>query len=417
MDNVNTAAGARKALTDLFDSVKGQTLFGKNDYPVDKQGTLAFIKAYKKAIRLEEKPLLANSEAQKKKKLERLAALEEIECFVNGLRKNDYQTPEHCRLALQLCGRVRERSLVHQYKIGYCGGFAVLQAAWGRNPLKMTKLTIALAEKGQADVETMVKGRTKRLEVPIAFKWDKYHEALADSLLISTRYDLGSSGSCVEQDAMNATFLGVPVKVYSGKSVKKANGKDDYDADQQLLSDLCQASKQKCTVRAAVDGHMASFLEEKLTKDFTRKKKGAVRDIDADFKAFRPKPGSDTGHAVIIDKFELKKNNNQQIVECKLHTWGVMHHIRMSVKTFMDHFDHKGCFIAGASEEDSFPSFKEIGDEVHYDRNKTTGVLVHKDGREKLVPIGGSASSFDSNVKKQYEYLGYGGWKIRTTRT
>ncbi len=162
-------------LENKFDAVKA----GANDTPVDKKSTLQFIDLFATAIEQERKPTGQETQAQIDKKQERLQALEEIREFVTQLDPDAPDAAALCRLALQLCGRCRERSMVRQQTRPLCGGFATLQAAWGKSPLNMTRLTLRLACDYQAKSDKLAMAY---FELPEGIDFSKYDEALADTL-------------------------------------------------------------------------------------------------------------------------------------------------------------------------------------------------------------------------------------------
>ena len=227
---------SRQTLTALFDSWEGQVILGNrdhrdghnlfanrenqpqhyssDDFLTDVPNTLRFIDLYTTLIGSELKNKTTTARHHQNKKRERLTALKEVRAFVAELNPDNPASAQLCRLALQVCGRIRERRLVSQKTLPLCGGFGLLQCAWGNRPLNMTRIILSLARHRQCVVPTRVKGITKTLTVP-PIDLSHYTEALADKLLLSTLYDLNSSSSTPGRDAVNASFLAMPSRVFN----------------------------------------------------------------------------------------------------------------------------------------------------------------------------------------------------------
>ncbi|MDP0563246.1 MAG: hypothetical protein QS721_13325 [Candidatus Endonucleobacter sp. (ex Gigantidas childressi)] len=391
---VATPAEARDVLTKFFNSVSGKTLTQNNHYAIDKKKTLDFIVCYKKAIELEIKEEKEDKEIkaeQDKKKNERLKAISEIKDFIENINNNDPKLNEKCRCAIQLSGRVRERSLVTQKAIPYCGGFAMLQEAWGINPCKMVHIALDLLEKGETTTDTMVVGCVKKLSTPDYFKWRDYDEAYADSLLISIHYNLKKASSLAQEDAMNATYLGVPVKKCNYPDSKSDSFKKQ-DMQTRFLQELTLVSRGKGSICATAHGAINIFFLHELQKGFNRKNVSGPVNIEAAFKEFKSE--EQINHAVVIEKFHVTGVGDNKFIECKLHTWGVMHHLKMRVSTFFDNFDPSSFFIANMDASQKFEFFSDIDKVVmrKNDNTATIGVLKLLDGTEHHLKKGDQIS-------------------------
>ncbi|MDP0588060.1 MAG: hypothetical protein QS748_02175 [Candidatus Endonucleobacter bathymodioli] len=381
-----TPSGARDVLTKFFNSTSGIELFQYNACYIDKAKTLDFITCYKKAIKLEKKEEKEIKTEQLKKKNDRLLAIDKIKDFVASLDNNDPKLNEKCRCAIQLLGRVRERSLVKQRKIAYCGGFAILQEAWGANPLKMVGIAIDLLNKGKAAVNTMVEGHVKTLKLPDSFNWNDYTESYVDSLMMAPLYYLGESSSTHFEDAMNATFLGVPVKVSTYLKSTEHN-LDEEKRQERFLQDLVLASSGKGSICATARGTFSAFLA-KLPTDFKRKNMSEPINIDTGLDTFNST--NTIGHAVVIDKLSVGDGENNKFVELKLHTWGSMHHIKMRVDTFFKNFKPFEFFIANMADDKELEFFKTHEDPTlsYTGKSSKIGVVKLLNGQEYHLNAG-----------------------------
>ncbi len=343
-------------LENKFDAVKA----GANDTPVDKKSTLQFIDLFATAIEQERKPTGQETQAQIDKKQERLQALEEIREFVTQLDPDAPDAAALCRLALQLCGRCRERSMVRQQTRPLCGGFATLQAAWGKSPLNMTRLTIRLACDYQAKSDKLAMAY---FELPEGIDFSKYDEALADTLLLSTFYDLDRSGSNSKKDMHFSLMLDVAVQ-----STDKQN-----PSDSKFIEALEEATRNKAAVKLSLDAKLASFLEENWTNSKSRKlEKDQSWNIDKDFKSFEG--SGHIGHAVIMDSCRTLSNGN---IEIKIHSWGMGMRLQMKPETLLSHLSINSTIIHHSSaeklKEDVF--FKSPDQQYTY-TNEENGLIV-----------------------------------------
>ena len=361
---VNSSSEARSSLTRLFDTM-GEKLFKTNgSYPVDKEATLRFIDAYSKAIKNEGKPNKGNTYERKarqsKKQNERLQALALIRNYVSKLDNND---DEHCRLAIQLCGRVRERNLVHQKSFSLCGAFAVLQSAWGQNPMLVTRMALDLAKSGETEIDTMVKGSKKRLRIRDFnpdYDYRKYDASWADSLLLAVRHQFGYAGSITTYDALGATYFGMPAKVADQQQVRNISS---LEARKRLLPALLEASGKRCIVEGSISSPMSSLLQEMAPmRDYHRKSSEQPENIEPRMRNLGY--SRDGVHAVIIENLKKKNIGGQEVIQCKLHTWGKVLHIQMSVDSFLNNIDIGFCNIIGENAKDHYSGFKEL------DKNK-----------------------------------------------
>ena len=388
-----TPSQARACLTELFESVNGTKLFTDNKYPVTKEDTLAFIKKYRKAIILECKwkiPQSSNNKADKIAKIkQRILAIDEVRNFVKGLNTTDKKLEDNCRHSLQMLGRIRERSLVRQRDTPLCGGFAVLQAAWGKYPLKMvsTSLKLLRSKERSVQLDTRVPGFKKTIVVPQNYQPYKYHEAACDSMLIASLYDISSTeGSSNAENAMNASYLGIPVLLT--KNINKNSDRPD-EFYNNLLNDLCRATKRKMPILGVVDGKMAKFLADCLPKKFLRKNSAGINNIENKFSKFN---GSTTGHSIIIDKVERKWLDGQKVVNLKLHTWGIMHHLQMNEDTFLQNFVFdKNLGLVNTNNSLDFNSFEKLDDTIYYIKGNE-GIVECADGKKYHLKIGESVT-------------------------
>ncbi|MDB2384607.1 hypothetical protein N9V90_02075 [Endozoicomonas sp.] len=414
---------SRESLTMLFNSWEGQVLFGNRDHlqgkgllknssgnpqdytsesvPVDIDSTLAFIDFYTTAIGMEQKPEKVELSKHREKKRERLAALRELRQFVAGLNSQDPDCAALCRLALQMCGRVRERSLVSQKNIPLCGGFAVVQNAWGENPLMTTRILLNLARYQSCSVKTLIPGKDKTLKVP-PINLSKFTEALADKLLLSTLYDLNSSSSTPGRDAVNASFLGVSARPFNQS---RWLGAEPSDVNSVFLQAMCQASNQRCPVRGAVTGKLSKFIEARLRGGLERKaNKNNVLNIEGEVN--KVETNDAFSHAVIFDSFKEMGD----MVTFKLYSWGRVYHLKMKTKTFLEHID-KNSFVLFNQKipTDSNSIFRDINVEVTDKKDNDSGVILSLSGEEIPAVKGKKVKGF---AKKEYTYKGNGSWTI-----
>ena len=314
---------SRSALTTLFDH--GEALFGKDSYPVDRDSTLRFIALYRAAVRHERKP----DNRTDNKKEQRLQAIDEINRYVQTLSNSD---TDQLRLAIQLCGRVRERRLVRQETLDYCGGFAVLQAVWGRKPLVMTRAIIDLVRHGKATIKTDAGDQvlTRPKDMTIA-RLSRFGEALADTLPLCPFYDCTQGqGSTSREDAAYAALFGLSPTVYRERKFGNKDRKND-----KFLKVLESASKQKIPIRGGIKGKLADFLEQALaSKQRLRKNRDKIIMSDQDFLFQEKNPDA---HGVIFEDVEDAGNT----IRFKLYTWGRTHRCEMNRDTFLSLVDKR----------------------------------------------------------------------------
>ena len=305
---------------DKFEDIKKTA----NMISVNKEKTLEFIDLFTKAIKQEQKSKGRENSEQIKKKEERLQALNEVRNFVDSLDPNDPNGAAMCRLALQLCGRCRERAVVKQHKLPFCGAFGALEVAWGKNPLLMTQTILKLA----SDHEVTL-GKTD-LKLPKEIDLSKHQEAIADTLIMSSFYDIQNKrGSSVDQDMHLSSLLGNNVQV-----CKQGGDIDDL----QFLKALEDATNKKASVRVAVKNKMSNFIRTNLTDQISRKAKNQAWDIEKDFQ--KNKPNLHDGgrkHAITMDKLQLSAD--KKTVMIKIQTWGKVAWLRMNTNTFIDNIE------------------------------------------------------------------------------
>ncbi|MDD7804257.1 MAG: hypothetical protein PUP46_01525 [Endozoicomonas sp. (ex Botrylloides leachii)] len=421
------ATSHREVLTTLFNSWEGQVLFGGRDHmqgqplsktgedipdhynseniPVDISSTLKFIDLYARTIKLERKPGKAWLEKHHKKNSERMNALSQIRQFVAELNDQDPDCAALCRLALQMCGRVRERRLVSQKQIPLCGGFALMQNAWGTKPLMMTKVLLDLARNECCYVRTMTSGKEKRLTIP-PLNFTRFSEALADKLLLATLYDLNRDNSSTPgRDAVNALFLGISAKPFNQS---RWGGASSADANQPFLQAMTQASNQQCAVRGALTGKLWACIHNNLLQGLERK---ANKDAPLDMEQLlsQVKESRSGSHAVVFDAFKVIDDH----VVFKLYTWGRVYHLKMKTDTFLENIDKYSFVLFNQKGTDTNNSiFKAPEIEVLDKKSDTLGIILSVSGEEIPVVKGQTVTGFGT---KKYTYKGNGSWGVHYT--
>ncbi len=392
----------RKALNILFSSQEGERLFDSNSFPVDKKHTIEFIRLYKEAIRKEVKPNKINSkkEDRLKKKEERLKAITEIEVFVEELEEKDEDCAALCRLAIQLCGRVRERSLVHQKSIEFCGGFSMLHSGWGLKPLQMTESILDLARNYETKVRVVAEPYEKLISVPPKTNLSDYDEALADKLLLSTLYDLKKKGSSGYVDAVRASFFGIPVKICT---------KDEKDiSDNDFLLSLSKASRSKCVIRGALNDKLAGYLSANMgrIRGIRDQEKDDYVKIDLNKGGYKPL----VDHAVIFDKLSVVGD----MVYIKLYSWGRVEKFSISKSDFLKNINKEGFLIFPKSDQAVYEGFSDPKlDSFVYNEKK--GAYYYHDcfGSEKKMEKG---EVFEGVSGKQYAWVGEKSFQTADTK-
>ena len=420
----SSGSAHRQMLTILFNSWEGQVLFGNRDHLqgqdilrssaekpekytsesvlVDIASTLKFIDLYTHAIQEEKKPGKVELSKHYEKKFERVNALKEIRQFVAELNPQDPDCAALCRLALQMCGRVRERSMVSQRQLPLCGGFAIAQNAWGEKPLMTTRIMLNLARYQSCRVTTLIPGKEKVLRVP-PIDFSRFSEALADKLLLSTLYDLYRDDSSTPgRDAVNASFLGISARPFNQSRWLDAKS---TDVNPRFLQAMCQASEQGCPVRGALTGKLNAFLHKNLLRGLNRKaNKDNVLDIE---EGVSQADGSRSGsHAVIFDGFKVMGER----VAFKLYTWGRVYHLNMKKSTFLQHID-KNSFVAFNQQTPtgSDSIFNDLDVEVLDKKSNGSGIILSLSGEEIPVAKGQTVTGF---ARKRYMYKGNGYWNV-----
>ncbi|MDB2384608.1 hypothetical protein N9V90_02080, partial [Endozoicomonas sp.] len=254
---------SRERLDQLFDN--GPCLFENHPYPIDKRRALRFISLFRQALQRERKQSGQRETVdQRHKKAERLKALDAIRDYVTTTSSQD---KNKLRFAIQLCGRVRERSLVRQLSQKYCGGFAILQALWEKYPLRAVQISLSLIQRGVARVSNP-RGGSHVLRVPVDCSVGilaRYPEALADILPLCTLYNCTRfQPATVKRDAVNATRLGLEPMLYRAKVFSRFISLFEKKQNHQFLAALCRASQAGVPIRGSIGPVFADYLEKRL---------------------------------------------------------------------------------------------------------------------------------------------------------
>ena len=248
-----------------------------------------------------------------------MQALGEIRNFVQLVEPNDRDAAVVCRLALQLCGRCRERNVVKQNSLKLCGGYAALQAAWGQSPLSVTRIILKLI----SDHEVILGKRTFKL--PENIDYSKYGEALADNLLLSCFYDVQhSESSSYKEDMIFSALLGNEVK-----SIRCGSRFSRIDYIRALES----ATDRKAAVRLSLKKSISNYVLKNRSRQLSRKASDQVQDIEEELQS-SPKSTDLVAHAVSLDKIRLSADKKR--VDIKIQTWGEVMWLRMNTETFMN---------------------------------------------------------------------------------
>lgn len=323
-----TPQTSRQTLDRLFDT-HGQALFISNQLPVNKAATLRFLGLYKQAIAQEQKNKPGLTPPQQRKQNERLQALTAIEQCMANLDEQDPQHTVMLLLMIQASGRIRERSLVSQRTLPFCGGFSIEQIAWGQQPLTLTQLFIDLVK-----THRMVLPAGRVITLADAINLPSGHEPVLDKLFITAFYPKKSTaGSIAYTDALHIKALGLPVLLCSTRTPSAQD-------DQAFLQDLTDASAQKCPIRGAISATLTAYLDRRLNaNNYSRKTPNQYQDIDKELTQMKPVKGP--GHAIVIEKIRCHGNR----VELKIHSWGKVFRITLNRATFFKHISKSGFFL------------------------------------------------------------------------
>ena len=359
-----TSTNTRPALDELFSSYEGRALFTAplypasepiksinnrqnshhtsaaytqryqhniNNFPINKTDTIEFITLFKQALENEKKPSATNRKQinrQAKIKSERVNAINDILRFVQAIHSNHQDAPTLCRLAIQLCGRVREGRLVAQHDIPLCGGFSILRSGWAQTPRAMVKVALKSATAGQG-------GR-----LPSYIDRNNEKVALADQAIVFSHYPVKKKGSTVTEDKHFARKLNL-----STRSIDTSLPLDPF----QVIQSISQITEKKATVEAGILGELAYKLSDAWRFKGTRKPLlNNALDVDALASLPTISTKKQAGHAVTIEKLSYDEATKK--ITAKVNSWGESVFLRLSIETFSRFFSFNDLLLVDSDE-------------------------------------------------------------------
>ncbi|MGB1271289.1 MAG: hypothetical protein ACPG5T_04380, partial [Endozoicomonas sp.] len=359
---------ARSRLDRLFNHYS-KALFVDNGVALDRSSVSEFLTAYEQAIQDEVKVKASKVPAKKDR---RLKAIQHLRDFVAGIHDQDDRANELLTIALQCAGRLRERNLVQQTGLPYCGVYSVAQACWASEPERMVLHTLNLALNFYDD-DLDVQSR----QFPDRFVLDDKNGPMADQLVVASyvrdRINQKLGGTTFNQDKGFLEKIGIPYRsitssrldahsltqppkkwgrsLPSEKSVEPSGPAQPSSSREQWLTHLktlSQATERGAAVRAIATPHCAQALCQLSDQFVNTSSRKAIKVNDFPELLKRSEPAA-YRHSLTIDKIQLAPGGRQ--VRLKLYTWGKSYELELPVEALNQAFESEWHIIGDSAQQ------------------------------------------------------------------